>query len=163
MSELFHSAEFWVAVSFVLFVLLVARKAGAAVAKLLDARAEKIRQQLNEAQQLREEAQAALANYQRLQRDALAEAAEIVESAKAEAGRMREQAEADLAERLKRREDQAMEKIARAEAQALQDVRERAVDLAMAATAHLVRSHMDAPVADRIVADAIAELPRRLQ
>ena len=44
MSELFHSAEFWVAVSFVLFLLLVARKAGAAVAKLLDARAEKIRQ-----------------------------------------------------------------------------------------------------------------------
>ena len=53
---------------------------------MLDDRADKIRQELEEAQRLREDAQATLASYQRRQRDALKEAEDIIAHAREEAG-----------------------------------------------------------------------------
>ncbi len=155
--------EFWVAAGFVIFIIVAARPTMKAMGTMLDDRAEGIRKQIEEAQTLREEAQAALANYQRLQRDALKEAEEILEHAKSEATRIREQAEADLAASLARREQVAVEKIAQAEAKALQEVREQAVELAVGATRRLIDEKMTDDVRARLNADAIAELPTRLQ
>ena len=41
--------EFWVAVAFIIFMVLVWKKASAAIGSMLDARAEKIRAELDEA------------------------------------------------------------------------------------------------------------------
>ena len=82
-----------VAIAFVIFVVLVAWKGTKKITAGLDQRADAIRKQLDETQNLREEAQAALASYQRQQRDALAEADEIVAQAKADAERLKVQAE----------------------------------------------------------------------
>ena len=60
-----------VAIAFVIFVVLVAWKGTKKLTAGLDQRADAIRKQLDETQNLREEAQAALASYQRQQRDAL--------------------------------------------------------------------------------------------
>ncbi|MEC8792347.1 MAG: F0F1 ATP synthase subunit B [Pseudomonadota bacterium] len=116
-----------------------------------------------EAKNLREEAQAALANYQRLQRDAAAEAEAILAHASEEAERLRAAAEENLAQTLKRREEAALDKIAAAEARALQDVRNRAVDLAMAATEKLVADAMSDEVRQKVTKAAIDDLPTRLQ
>lgn len=154
---------FWVAVSFVLFVALVAKMVWRKATTALDARADEIRRRLEEAQNLREEAQAAKANYQRLQRDALKEAEAILAHAREEAKRMREDAAVKLETALARREQLAIEKIAAAETKALQDVREQMVDLAMAATRQLIVSNIDDKGRSRLVADAVAEIPTRLQ
>ena len=79
------SPEISVAIAFVIFVVLVLWKGTRKITEGLDKRAERIRNQLNETQNLREEAQAALASYQRHQRDALAEAEQIIAQAEAEA------------------------------------------------------------------------------
>lgn len=160
---MFADPTFWVAVSFVLFVVLVARMVWQKATAALDARAEEIRRRLEEAQNLREEAQAAKANYQRLQRDALKEAETILAHARDEAKRMREDAAGKLEAALARREQLAVEKIAAAEAKALQDVREQMVDLAMAATRQLIETNIDDKVRSRLVANAVAEIPTRLQ
>lgn len=160
---MFSDPTFWVAVAFVIFVVAAFKPLVSKVGVMLDARSEAIRKQLEEAQALREEAQAALANYQRLQRDALKEAEEIVAHAKEEAARMREKAKADLAEALKRREQQAADKIAQAEKQALQDVRNQAVELAVRATERLLVEKMTPEVNASIVSDAVKDLPARLQ
>ena len=154
---------FWVAVSFVLFVVLIAKMVWQKATAALDARADEIRRRLEEAQNLREEAQAAKANYQRLQRDALKEAEAILAHARDEAKRMREEGEAKLEVSLARREQLAVEKIAAAEVKALQDVREQMVDLAIAATRQLIVEHMTGSVRARLVTDAVAEIPTRLQ
>ena len=58
--------EFWVAVSFVGFVLLIMYfKVPGKMGALLDDRADKIRNELDEARRLREEAQAMLAEFER--------------------------------------------------------------------------------------------------
>jgi F-type H+-transporting ATPase subunit b len=160
---MFSDPTFWVAVSFVLFLVLVAKAAWKKATAALDARADEIRRRLEEAQSLREDAQAAKANYQRLQRDALQEAEAILTHAREEAKRMREEAERKLEASLARREQLAVEKIAAAEAKALQDVRHRMVDVAVSATRRLIESNIDDKVRGRLTADAIAEIPTRLQ
>ena len=79
---------------------------------------------------LKDEAQALLNEYQRKQKDALKEAAEIVETAKTVAQRQARDAAAALDAAFTRREKLAIEKIAQAEAAALAEVRREAVDVA---------------------------------
>ncbi|MEQ8331964.1 F0F1 ATP synthase subunit B [Nisaea sp.] len=156
-------ASGWVAVAFVIFVIAAIKPVVSKVGGMLDDKSAAIGAQLKEAEALREEAQAALANFQRLQRDALKEAEDIVAHAKEEAARIRKDAKEHLKESLKRREAQAAEKIARAEVQALQDIRNQTVELAMAATGHLLAEKMSAEVNDKIIKSAVADLPDRLQ
>ena len=97
----------------------------------LDGRSETVRDELEEAQRLREDAQHTLAEYQRKQRDALKEAENIITEAQNEALRIKEAADLRTEELLKRREQQALDMIASAEAQALADVRSLASDIAI--------------------------------
>lgn len=159
---MFYTAEFWVLVSFIIFVALVGRKVWAMLTGILDSRAERIRQELDEAQRLREDAQSTLATYQRKQRDALKDAEEIVARAREEAERLRRQAETDLEASLKRREQQAMDRIAQAEATALAEVRNLTVDLAVAASRRLLTEGMDEARQKALVDQAIADLPKAL-
>lgn len=153
---------FWVLVSFVIFVALVWKPGSKAVAQLLDDRAEKIRSDLEKAANLREEAQALFAEYQKKQRDALKDAEAILAAARAEAEALSRQAAADLETSLKRREQLALQRIAQAEAQATADVRAAAVDLAMAATRKILTDKLDAGRQDALIDAAIKELPGKL-
>ena len=150
----FHeNAVFWVAVAFALLFVLFGKKIFAAITSGLDSRAETIRDEIDEATRLREEAQELLAGYQRKQHEAAKEAEAIVERAKAEADRLAEKAAAHLEESLKRRERQAMDRIAQAEAGDEGDS-ESAVDLAVSATGNLTDNLSDAK-ADALIAGAI--------
>ncbi|MEA1651434.1 F0F1 ATP synthase subunit B [Nitrospirillum sp. BR 11164] len=158
-----QNPTFWVGVAFVVFLALVIWKGGfGALGKSLDARAEKIRLEIETAQKLRQDAEAALTAYQKKQRDAMKEADAIIAAAREEADRIRQHAEADLDATLKRREAQALEKIAQAEAAALQQVRSLAVDVALAATESLLTQTIDQSRSDAMVASAIEELPGKL-
>ncbi|QQP90342.1 F0F1 ATP synthase subunit B [Skermanella rosea] len=159
---MFQAAEFWVAVAFFIFLFFAFRPGAKALTAMLDDRADKIRQELEEAQRLREDAQATLASYQRRQRDALKEAEDIIAHAREEAERLRLHAAADLDSSMKRREAQAMDKIAQAEALALQEVKSLTVDLAIAASGRLIAENMDAAQSAKLVDAAIADLPRNL-
>src|SRR5262245_30367904 len=133
-------AEFWVAVAFVAFLLILAYyKVPALIGKALDDRAAGIRKELDEARRLREEAQALLADYQRKHRNAGQEAESIVEQARREAEVFAAETRKSLAETVERRRKHAEEKIARAEAQAVEDVRTAAVDMAIAAAEKILR------------------------
>jgi|TARA_B110000444_G_scaffold133992_1_gene125846 F-type H+-transporting ATPase subunit b len=155
------TAELSVAIAFVIFVVLVAWKGTKRITAGLDQRAEAIRKQLDETQNLREEAQAALASYQRQQRDALVEATEIVAQAKVDAERLKTQAEVMLTATLKRREEQAVERIAQAEATALKDVRDQAIDLAIGVATKLIEEKMTKKVQNDLVKDASDDLMKK--
>jgi F-type H+-transporting ATPase subunit b len=162
MSGVLYSAEFWVFIAFLILVGVAFRKVSAALAGGLDARGARIKAQLDEAEKLREDAQSLLAEYQRKQRAAAQEAEAIVAQAKSEAQRMREHAQSDLEQALQRRQQQALDKIAQAEAEAVSEVRNQAVDLALAASARLLADNLDEARAARLVDEAIKELPEKL-
>ncbi|MCX8231563.1 MAG: ATP F0F1 synthase subunit B, partial [Alphaproteobacteria bacterium] len=116
--QLFDNVLFWEGLAFVIFIAVAAKMGGKRITAALDARSDAIRDELDQARRLREEAQSLLAEYQRKRRDAEKEADEIVEHAKEEAVTLRAQAERKLEENLARRTRLAEEKIGRAEAQA---------------------------------------------
>jgi F-type H+-transporting ATPase subunit b len=157
-----NDPTFWVAVAFFVFAGLMIWKARQPVLKGLDARAERIRAELDEAQRLREEAQKALAEYKRKQRDAAKEAEDLLANARHEAELLRRQAVADLEQTLARREKAALDKITQAETQAVLDVRAKAVDIAIAATAKLLSENVDPTRDQSIVDQAIKDLGRKL-
>ncbi|HTZ79645.1 MAG TPA: F0F1 ATP synthase subunit B [Stellaceae bacterium] len=162
MQEIFHDPELSVAIAFVLALLLVGKRAWATLAGMLDARALKIKAELDQAAKLRDEAQKTLANFQRKQRDALQEAAAIVKHAKEEAERYAEKARRDLEAAIERRERLASEKIALAEAKALAEVRDTAVDVAIGAARRVIAESLGAQQGAALVDQAISELPQRL-
>ena len=153
---------FFVGLAFVIFVAAVFRPVSRMVAAALDGRAEKIQQELDEAVRLREEAQALLAGYERRQNEALKEAEDIIGHAKEEAERQTRQAGEDLEELIRRREVQAVERIARAEEEATADVRNAAVELAIAATRKLISSELKEDHHQALVDEAIGELGDKL-
>ncbi|MGC2856711.1 F0F1 ATP synthase subunit B [Novispirillum sp. DQ9] len=158
----YATPEFWVAAAFVLVVGLAFRPVMRAVTAGLDTRANQIKSKLDEARRLREDSQALLAEYQRKQRDALAEAESIMTHAREEAARLKADAEKALEQSIARREKQAVDRIAQAEAQAIAEVRNLAVDLAIAAAGKLVAQQLTAPKADALIDGAIRDLPGKL-
>lgn len=155
--------EFWVLAAFVAFFVLLGRKLVVLIGAALDGRAAQIRAQLDEAEKLKKDAEAALAEYRRRQQDALKEAEVMVAQARTEAKAVEAEQKAQLEQRLKRREAQALDKIAQTEAVAIAEVRNAAVDLALAATRRVLTEKVDGGVASGLIDASIKELPGRLR
>ena len=159
---MFSSPEFWVAVAFVIFVGLVVWKGLKPILASLDARSARIRAQIEEARSLRAEAERALGEANRKVREATRETEGILAQARAEAERLKRQSAENLEATLKRREQNALDKIAQAEKNAVDEVRARAVEVAVAATARLLQEQMDGARGDKLVEESIAEVGRKL-
>jgi len=156
-------AEFWVAIAFVAFVLvLLYYRVPALIAKSLDDRAEAIRKELDEARRLREEAQNLLAHYQKKHRNVGQEADSILELARGEAEAFAQETRANLKDMLERRTRQAEDKIARAEAQAVDEVRAAAIELAVAAAEKILREKASGAGGVSLIDQSIRELKGRL-
>ncbi len=151
--------KFWVAMSFVAFAALAARKGWQTVTKMLDARGARIRCELDEAQRLRAEAEAMMANARAEREQASKEAVAMVERAKVEASRVAAAAKAEAEASARRRERMAMDRIAAAEASAVNEVRHAAADIATAAVRDVLTLRHDAASDAPMVDAAINSLP----
>ena len=154
-------AEFWVAVAFVVF-LLIAGYLGvhSKLGMLLDARGERIKAELAEAVRLREEAAAVLASFESKRVQAEKEAIAIVDQARAEAELLAKEAEERMGDFVKRRTAQAEAKIATAETQALTQVRAAAADAATAAAEIVLRQESSGSLADTFIGRGISDVKR---
>ncbi|MFP6706105.1 MAG: ATP F0F1 synthase subunit B [Alphaproteobacteria bacterium] len=156
-------ATFWVGIAFLVFVgILFYFKVPGMLTDALDTRAQKISDDLDQARQLREEAQALLATYERKQRDALAEAGEIIAHAAEEAKREAEITTKNLEEAIARRQQSALDKIAMAEAQAEKEVRDTAIEIAITAATAVVAQQVQGDRADALIDTATQDLGRHL-
>lgn len=156
-------ATFWALVALVIFLgLLAYLKVPAMMAKSLDERADKIRDELAEAKRLREEAQHLLAEYQRKRKEAEAEAASIVAAAEREAAALTAEAKQKTAEFVARRNALSEQKIKQAETEAVNAVRSAAVDLAIAAAEKVLAKKSDETVQQALFKASVGEVKSRL-
>ena len=160
--HLFGEPEFWILLAVVAFVIGVWKPARRAILSRLDARAVRIRDELETARRLREEAQQALATYQKQQREAAAEAEAILAHARTEAEHIAAQAARNLEETLERRQRLAKERIAQEEAKALAEIRAITVDVAISAARQVIVAELDERRGAALIDAAIAELPQQL-
>jgi len=157
-----HSPTFWVAVSFVILVALLFKPAWRFTTKALDDKIAEIQSRIEEATQLREEAQNLLATTKRKLTEAEKEGELIIAAAREEAQVLRQRMTDDLETTLKRREKQAMDRIAQAENDATAEVRAIAADIAIDATNTLLVSEVRGDKAASLIDDAISDLPDKL-
>jgi F-type H+-transporting ATPase subunit b len=156
-------ATFFAFVGLVLFIALIAYlKVPGMMAKSLDERAQNIRDELDEAKRLREEAQLLLGEYQRKRKEAEAEAAQIVASAEREAAALTEEARQKTEEFVARRNALSEQKIKQAESDAIAAVRSAAVDLAIAAAENVIARKADASTQEALFKDAVGTVQTRL-
>ena len=130
--------------------------------KMLDARADGIRSELEEARSLREEAKALLASYEKKQAEVQAQADRIVQAARVEAAAAAEQAKADIKNSVARRMVAAEEQIASAEASAIKDVRDEAIIVAVAAARGIIENQMTEADGNGLIDEAIEQAGLKL-
>lgn len=153
----------WAFVGLVIFLAIVGYLGVfGMVGRALDKRGRDVAGELEQARRLREEAEALLAEYKAKQAEAEKEAAEIIATAEAEAARIAADADAQLDELIARRTAAVEAKIALAEQTAVAEVRARAVDVAIAAAAGILRDKVTDEVAADLIAKGIAETKAKL-
>ena len=159
----FFNTNYVVLIGFILFLaLLFYFNVPAMIAKMLDDRAETIRSELDEARNLRDEAQAVLAAYERKSREVAEQSQRIIDHAREEARLAADAAKEDLKQSIARRLKAAEEQITSAEEKATRELRNRAVDVAIAAAAKILADSTTATEANKRIDAAIAEVESRL-
>jgi F-type H+-transporting ATPase subunit b len=149
-------------IALVVLIVLVWKPVTKNIFGALDARAERIRAELDEAQRLHEEAKALLAKYQGQLQEGEKLATEIVSHAETERTRLEERMRADFEAAVKRRTEQAMERIQQEEQRALAEVRARAADLAVRTARRLLTERIGEQEAHAMVRNAVQDVSRRL-
>lgn len=159
----FFNTNYVVLIGFILFLaLLFYFNVPAIILKMLDDRAETIRSELDEARNLRDEAQAVLAAYERKSREVAEQSQRIIDHAREEARLAADAAKEDLKQSIARRLKAAEEQITSAEEKATRELRNRAVDVAIAAAAKILADSTTATEANKRIDAAIAEVESRL-
>lgn len=158
-----RNTDFIVLLAFLLFVgILLYFRLPAAIGKMLDKRADGIKADLAEARRLRDEAQEIYASYERRQRDVAGQADEIVANARREAVAQANKAKLDLQRSIERRLHAAQDQIASAESDAIRAVRDRAVQVAVAAASDLLGHQMGSADRSAGIDRAIDDVARHL-
>jgi F-type H+-transporting ATPase subunit b len=156
-------ATFWAMIALFIFLgVVVYMKVPGMIAKALDERAAKIRNDLDEAQKLRQEAQQLLAEFQKKRKEAEKEAADMVAAAKRESDLLIEEAHKKTEEYVARRAALAELKIGQAERDAVNEVRSIAVDVAIEAARALLAAKLDEKAGAELFKDSLTALETKL-
>ena len=151
------NTNFVVLIAFLVFVgILIWQKVPAMLGGILDKRAQQIQADLDEAKALRNEAAALLASYDAKQKEVQEQSERIIAAAKEDAQAAAVQAKADLKDSIARRLAGAKDQIASAEAAAIANVRNRAINVAIAAASDVLAKQNTAATAAASVDAAIA-------
>ncbi|MGX9355240.1 F0F1 ATP synthase subunit B [Roseobacteraceae bacterium S113] len=157
------NTDFVVLIGFLVFVGIVFYfKVPAMLGGMLDKRAEGIRDEIDEARAIREDAQSLLASYERKQLEVQEQADKIVTAAKSEAAAAAEKAKEDLKASIARRLAAAEDQLASAEASAVKEVRDQAAAIAVAAAQEVVAGQMTAKDGSAMIDDAIKQVGAQL-
>jgi F-type H+-transporting ATPase subunit b len=145
---------FWLAITFIALYLVIWRVALPRIADVLEARQRKLDDDLKKAGALKDEAEAILAEYEKMRADAQAKAHEALQKA---AGEMKAEAERqgqELAARLGRQTEEAEARIGKAKTAALASLEGTVNEVVAAATEKLIGVKAD----DAEVARAVGQV-----
>jgi F-type H+-transporting ATPase subunit b len=148
----------WSVVTFLVLLGLLYKFAFGPLLNLQKARQDEIHESILEAERLRDEAQALLADYKQQLADSRHEAEEILERAR----KVGETTKSEILEEARAQSErslaQSREQIERETRQALQQIKEQVADLTVAATEKVTRRSLKQEDQLRLVQEALAEI-----
>ncbi len=148
----------WGGSAFLILFVLMVKKGFPAVRGAMDARAEKIRSDLDAAEQARVDAQSVQSDYEARLADAKTEASRLIDEARVAAdqlkGDLADRAETDISEMRER----AAAGLESERAQAIADLRAEVAGIALGAAERVVHASLDAEVQGRLIDAYIDEV-----
>lgn len=146
----------WTLVTFLIVLVILRKYAFGRIAALLDERREAVRQNLQAAEDAREEAERLLDDYKQQLAAAKREAAEILENARATATEQQRQLVAELSQERERGIAAAQQAIAAETQQSLDRIKQEIADLTLLATEKVLGRALDDKEQKRLVEEALA-------
>lgn len=147
----------WLAITFIVLYLLMAKLGLPRIVRALEARRARIEGDLEKAQQMKAEAEAVIAAYERALAEARQQAQQTLKETSERLNAEAAERQRRLAERLAGETAAAERRIAQAKSDALANIREVAVEVARAAAGRLAGGDIDAAAAGAAVDAAMRE------
>ena len=156
----YQSAEFWVAMAFVLVVAALARPIGRTVVALLKKRIARIIARIREASALQEDAQKLLADYEKKFLNAESEAAAILKKAEKEVDYFKTENLSKLEQDMRQKEKDAEDRLTSAKEKASQEIASLTSELTIKAVKKAVAKHLDKAAQSKLIDNSIALLSK---
>lgn len=154
----YMSAEFWVAMSFVLVVVVLLAPIGKIARKMLKKRSNLIAKRIEDATNLKMEAQKLLAEYERKYRNAKQEAQEILSKAEKEVNLLRKDSLSKLENSMKIKEQEAKLRIKAAQDRAVDDVANIVINKTTNLIKKVIVENIDDKTQNILIDDSIKKL-----
>ena len=142
--DFFYQPASWVFIAFIIFVsIAIYLKVPNMVTKILDDQINKIKNDLDDARKLKEDANSLLAEYERKIESANKESENIINQAKKNAMAYEENSNKKIEEFISRSEKQSIEKIQQAEKSAIKKISEEIVNKSVEVSEKIILKNMN--------------------
>ncbi len=157
------NTDFVVAISFLIFIgVLVYFKVPRIIINLLDKRSNTIRQEIDDAHNLLEEAKSLLAKSEREHKDNILKAKEIISLAEKTSKKLLEDSKLDIKIAVSRKLDLAKKQIEANEKKVMNSVRDEIIDTAFKLAEENINKKLDKKTSNQITKEAIEEIGAKL-
>lgn len=161
--EIFYqSAEFWVAMAFVLTVLLLVRPIFKAVSGLINKHIAGIRERIDNAEQLQHDAENLLASYERKFRNVKKEADAILKKSQNEIEYLRKASISRMEQEMAQKEKDVADKLTEAKNSAVKEISEVAGNLSINAARKIIAEKLNDKEIDALIDKSIEKLDKAI-
>ena len=151
-------ATFWVTISFLLFLgILIYFKIPQKIKEILETNISKIKNQINEAEKLKEDAKNILTEHEKKISNSKNEVKEMIERANEEAEKNAIRISKDFQNLMENRKKNAEDRIAQLKNQAEKDIKNASVKIAIESVEKLIKNTLDKSKLDKIYSSSIEE------
>ena len=157
-------ATFWVAISFLIFlILLIYFKIPSKVKNILDENINQIKKQVEESEKLKEEAKRQLAECEKRIGDSKSQVNRMIKEANDQAEKNIIKSNEDFHKLIEIRKKSTEEKIKQLKSQAIKDIKNASVNIAFESIEKLLLNSLDKSKLDKIFSQSIEETKLALQ
>lgn len=147
--------------NFIILIAILGKFGFAPLMNTLDARRERIRNDLEGAEQARKNAEELKAQYEAQLQDARVQAQDIVKQAIAEAERQTQAQLDEVRAEIDRKKEIAERQLAEEREALVKELRSDVVDMSMAVASQLLKQNLDADMNRKLIAECIDKLDKR--
>ena len=157
------NTDFVVAIAFVIFVgVLVYFKVPRIIGNLLDKRADTIRNEIDEAHRLLEEAKTLLAKLEREHKENIEKAKNIVNDAELTSKKVLEDSKSEIKDAVARKLQMAERQIQTNEKEAINSIKDDLIEAAFKEAQEQIEKKVDSKLANLVVEESVEEIKARL-
>jgi F-type H+-transporting ATPase subunit b len=159
--DFFYQPASWVFIAFIIFIsIAIYLKVPNMVTKLLDEQISKIKNDLDDARKLKEDANSLLAEYERKIESANKEAENIINQAKNNAKSYEENSNKKVEEFILRSEKQSIEKIQQAQKSAIKKINEEIVNKSLEVAEKIISKNMNDQNNNKLFENSINQIKK---